>query len=185
MNDNNPYAPPKADLELKPPVVPYMPMAAFVNTGPVGLGGWLILVGIGLVLGPLRQIVVLFTTFMPIFTNGTWDRLTNPASDKYMPAFGPFLISELVVNLLFIAAMIAAAYHFFIKSRRFPKMYIALMSINLVFIIGDAFVGKAVMNLDKAFDGATAVELGRSLVAAVVWIPYMLFSDRVSNTFVE
>lgn len=42
------------------------------------------------------------------------------------------------------------------------------------------------MFTDEAmFDPATLKEFARTLIAAVIWVPYMLISKRVKLTFVE
>lgn len=59
-----------------------------------GLGGWLLLVGLALVLSP---IVVMVTAMLPLaalFTNGSWELLTTPGAEAFHPLFKPILIGE-------------------------------------------------------------------------------------------
>lgn len=54
-----------------------------------GLQGWLILVGIGVVVGPLRDIAQVFPLYFKIFRSGDWSVLTTPGSEAYHPAWAP------------------------------------------------------------------------------------------------
>ncbi|HEY8156591.1 MAG TPA: DUF2569 domain-containing protein [Myxococcota bacterium] len=151
----------------------------------VGLGGWLALVGLGLVISPLRLAAVLIQTFPPIFQGGTWEALTSPGSEVYHALWAPLLMFELVGNSAFILVSLILLFLFFKRSRRFPNLYIAYAVANLLFILCDAWLGSRVLPDEPMFDPDTARELSRSLIAGAVWIPYMLNSQRVANTFVE
>ena len=56
---------------------------------------------------------------------------------------------------------------------------------TLAFIVLDAYAIKAVLPHEPVFDPDTLKELGRTLIASLVWIPYMLVSKRVKATFVN
>ncbi|WP_428434312.1 DUF2569 family protein, partial [Photobacterium profundum] len=45
-----------------------------------GLGGWLILVGIGIIISPLRIVTLIFPIYTDIFSNGVWEVLTTPGT---------------------------------------------------------------------------------------------------------
>src|SRR5262245_44895261 len=64
-----------------------------------GLGGWLILMGIGVVVTPLRSLATAVSVHLPIFTSGAWLALTTVGSDSYHPLWGPIIIGEVVFNL--------------------------------------------------------------------------------------
>lgn len=42
-----------------------------------GFEGLLVLLGIGIVLSPIRLVTELYSTYLPIFTDGTWDKITS------------------------------------------------------------------------------------------------------------
>lgn len=179
MTEADPYDPPDS---------PYKASESVGTEGkeqdPSGLGGWLILVGIGLVLSPFRLGAFTLQTFVPVFTNGTWEILTTPGSEGYHALWAPLLIFELLGNLGFIVAYIALGILFFRKSRFFPKAYIAIAFMNLCFIILDAFLSSFVLPGEPMFLPDTAKEIARPLVSIAIWVPYMLVSKRVRNTFV-
>lgn len=179
MTEANPYESPESPYTVPGPIV-----TEGKQRGPSGLGGWLILVGIGIVLSPIRLGIMVLQVFVPMFTDGTWEALTTPGSGHYLELFGPLLIFELVVNLGFLVAYSVLAILFFRKSRFFPRTYIALAICNLSFILLDAWASSFVLLGEPMFDLDTARELSRSLVAIAIWVPYMLISKRVKNTFV-
>jgi hypothetical protein len=51
---------------------------------------------------------------------------------------------------------------------------------NIAFIVVDAWLGSFVITDEPVFDPDTARELGRALVSAVIWVPYIRVSKRVT-----
>jgi hypothetical protein len=181
MSDVNPYSPPSSSLEIKPEP----PVRVHVGRGePVGLGGWLALMCFGLMVSPIRLGLFLFQTYVPIYKNGTWHSLLDSASDSYHPALAALLMAELVVNFIFIVLSIWLLTLFFRKSRRFPRHAIALYAASAIFIFADSAVLSS-MGFDVSLDPDNIRETVRAIIGASVWIPYMLVSKRVKNTFVE
>lgn len=180
MTNPNPYQPPEYLPQAPEPVA-----TADQPGQPAGLGGWLILVAIGLIISPLRLAAVVVLTYFPLFQDGIWDTLTTPGGEQYHPLWAPLLIFEIVCNLGFIIAYTTLVLIFFRKSRYFPKVYIVLAIINLCFMVLDAWLVSFVLPNQAMFDPDTVKEVSRALVSAAVWIPYMLVSKRVKNTFVH
>jgi hypothetical protein len=151
--------------------------------GPVGIGGWLILPMIGLFIVPLRAVTVLVTDFVPIFHGGAWGSLTTPGGEHYHPLWAPVILYEIACNVGFVAFDLALLVLLFGKSPRFPKAFIVFAVLNLLFIVSDTALAWQIPSVAaRGFEGA-AVEIVRSLVVAAVWVPYMLVSKRVRNTF--
>ncbi len=150
-----------------------------------GLSGWLILVGVGVVLAPLRMLATFAPIYFPILTDGTWQALTVEGSEAYHPLWAPIIVGELVFNLGLLGASGYLIYLFFSKSYLFPQTYIAIVLVSAVFIPLDAWVVTFVLPDEPMFDPATARDFGRVFVGALIWIPYMLVSRRVKATFVE
>ncbi|MFC4257732.1 DUF2569 domain-containing protein [Marinobacter lacisalsi] len=150
-----------------------------------GLGGWLILVAIGVIATPIMLLVTYVPLYVPIFQDGTWDVLTTPGSGAYHPLWGPLLVGEIVFNTILFFASLCLIYLFFSKHYLFPRVYIAIVATSLVFIPLDAWLVTIVLPSEPMFDPVTMKEFLRSLIAALIWIPYMLVSKRVKATFVE
>lgn len=174
---HNPYAPPSSATEAVPAVPP--------SAGPAGLSGWLVLVGLGLFVTPIRLAIFLLQTFPPIFRDGTWGTLTTPGSAPYHPLWAPLLLAEMIINFCFIVMSIYLLFLFFRKSARFPKLYVVFLLSNLAFLLADAFAVTIVLPNQPVMDPNTAREFGRSIVSASIWVPYLFLSKRVKNTFVR
>ena len=150
-----------------------------------GLGGWLILVGIGVVIGPFRLAYEFGPTYFSIFTNGTWEALTTAESEHYNSLWAPFLIGEVLYNSCMVIVLLFLIYLFFSKHYLFPKFYIGIVIVSLIFIPLDAWIGSILLPNEPVFDPNTKKEFLRTLVGGVIWVPYMLVSKRVKLTFVE
>jgi len=150
-----------------------------------GLGGWLVLVGIGVVIGPFRLAYAFGPTYFSIFTDGTWEALTTTGAEHYHSLWAPFLIGEALYNSCMVLILVYLIYLFFSKHYLFPKFYIGIVAISLVFIPFDAWVGSLVLPDEPIFDPNTMKEFMRVLVGGIIWVPYMLLSKRVKSTFVE
>ncbi|AKE53166.1 DUF2569 domain-containing protein [Kangiella geojedonensis] len=150
-----------------------------------GLGGWLILVGIGITISPFITSYQLYSLYIPIFQDGSFDMLTNPAYTMYIPNFETLIYIEIAINCIIIVASFYLMYLFYSKNRLFPKLYIALAAFYPVFLLADAWAVNFVMPDVPIFDEETIKQVSRSVIGAVIWIPYMLMSERVKLTFVN
>jgi hypothetical protein len=153
--------------------------------GPKGLGGWLILVGLGVVLAPLMQIKSVYEWYWVPLRDGQFFAWINPSSPDFVPYAKTLIITETVVNNLLILGSLWLVYLFFRKRRLFPTVYIALMIASIVVMVVDPLVVKQVFSLAEAFDKESIRDLTKMIVSSLIWIPYMLLSSRVKNTFVE
>ncbi len=150
-----------------------------------GLGGWLVLVGIGVVFAPVRVVAEVWTTYYPVFRDGYWHELTNPEMPNYLPYWGSIVIFELLYNAVQFLFLILMIYLFFRKHYLFPRLYIFLLVVTIAFLLVDAWLASLIIPGEPVFDPDTVQNLGQGLVAVVIWAPYMLVSKRVKATFVE
>ena len=150
-----------------------------------GIGGWLLLVAVGIIFSPLRIIFQLFPLYSDIFTDGYWEILTTPGTDAYHVMWAPILLVEMGTNLVLIFVWLFIIFLFFSKKRAFPKWYIGIVVFTLLFLVFDAFAIKLVLPNEPTFDSETVKEISRTLISCVIWIPYMLISKRVKATFVK
>lgn len=153
---------------------------------PDGLGGWLVLVGIGIVLTPLRILNNVLEAYLPVFTDGTWVSMTTPGSPAYYPLLATTIVGEVTFDLGMAVAFGYLIYLFFAKDYRFPRFFIGVFLLPLIFIPADAWIVTSFVMPDKPmFDRETTFEFARVLITVMIWVPYMLLSKRVKATFVK
>ncbi len=152
---------------------------------PKGLGGWLILPALGLIVLPIRIGFMLYSDFLPIFQEGYWEVLTDPASESYHHLWAPLIIVETIGNGFFILFDLVLIFLFFTKSHRFPLLFIIFLASNLLFVVGDFFMADLIPAIAEQEDEDSFKEMTRSIVNTAIWIPYFLVSKRVKNTFVK
>lgn len=155
------------------------------NNDLKGLSGWLILVGLGIVISPIKLLITLFGTYKPLIENGTWQALTTEGSEVYNPYFSSLLVGEIAFNTLMLIISVYLIYLFFSKHYLFPKVYIGIVAVTLIFIPLDAWIVTKIFPEVPMFDAETTKEFARTLVSGLIWVPYMLVSKRVQITFVE
>lgn len=150
-----------------------------------GLNGWLVLVGLGVLIAPFRMLIELSPGYLSLFRDGTWQALTSESSEFYAPYFSSVLILEIVFNVVLLFASVYLIYLYFSKHYFFPKLYILILLASLVFIPFDAWLVSLVIPGIQIFDTETSKEIARSFFAGIIWIPYMLVSKRVKATFIK
>ncbi|MBR2691147.1 MAG: DUF2569 domain-containing protein [Aquamicrobium sp.] len=150
-----------------------------LQDGPVGLGGWLILPIIGLLVTPLRG----------VFHLAGYGGLL--ASMQRLPgSLSAFLVLEFVGNIVVLIVLpVILLVLLFRKSASFQRLFVLWAAGGLAFIVLD-LIGTQVLFGDlmeatnqPLLDEQTTIELLRSVVFSVIWIPYMRLSRRVANTF--
>lgn len=151
----------------------------------IGLGGWLILVGIGVVVSPLALSVVAVQEMGSFLNPRTWDGFAG--SDVSVSTLLPIATAAGLIAAVcgFLVISFALVFLFFRRSRRFPGLFIivtiveALMTLGLFFVELSAAERSAAAEVFKSHVG----DVVRSIIGAAIWIPYMLVSRRVKATF--
>jgi hypothetical protein len=152
---------------------------------PERIGGWLILVGIGVVLSPIQLLISSVISFFPLFSDGSWGALTTITSAFYHPLWGPLILGELIFNFGKTLVLIYIVYLFFSRDHLFPKFYAAIIVATLLFIPLDAWMVKIILPYEPMFDPDTAQNFFITLIGGMIWIPYLLLSQRAKATFVK
>jgi len=155
--------------------------------GVSGLGGWLVLVQIGIYLSILLNILTLKRDTIPAFAPDIWDALTSKDSIVYDRLWAPLLIFELVTSILFTLLSVFCLYNLYKKKAIFPKLMIVVYSAGLAIAILEYVLLKQIPIVNE-YDllGQDAPQaIIRTAVSCGIWIPYFLRSERVQNTFVN
>jgi hypothetical protein len=156
-------------------------VASAARNEPVGIGGWLILPIIGILLTPLRALSLI----------GTYSEMSE-AMPYLSTAQKVFVTIEILVNAVFmVIAPIVLLILLFKRMALFPRVFIIWGLANIAFLVLDLIGAQALFGEVMAqtgtplFDAETVKEFGRGIVLSLVWVPYMALSRRVKNTFVN
>ncbi len=147
-----------------------------------GIGGWLILVALGLLIRPLNFIYANVQIFPTIFRLDSWRTLTHVGAPAYHPYWMPTLLFELIYNsmaLIFSGLLLVL---FFKKRAAWPRGFIAFFIFLITGLVVDYCLGLQIPAVAAAL-GASAKALVQTIFAAAIWIPYCLTSKRVKATF--
>ena len=151
---------------------------------PTGLGGWLILAGINIVFSIYLTTRTVVESYNSIMLSGIYTALTSPESSSYHSGFKFCFIFEIALNITFILLFIYLAYLFFTKNYKFPKVFIFIRIMCVVFIIVDIFITISVFDV-SVIDQEVIKDLVGAIIQCMICIPYFRKSERVKNTFVQ
>ena len=158
---------------VAPPIYPQ-----FFNPYPhlEGLSGWLIVVGLGLVLGPIRIVGLIYKVNLPFLLS----HKNQPFLASH-PATELLVSSEVVTNTLFVVLLLILNYLFFARKRTFPTWMIAYRILNLGLITINHFLCLAFAS--SSVSGKGGLSIAGSILGACILIPYLLVSRRGKATF--
>jgi hypothetical protein len=122
-----------------------------------GLGGWLILIGFLVVVGPILTLISLI---------GLWDEGSRGASQS-----GVFWFA-IAVQLTLLLVQLYIMYLFFTKNHKFPRVFCVILIINLIIMI--------VLGLAAGNSSWTPLI---AIISSILQLSYILNSERVKLTF--
>ena len=152
---------------------------------PLPIGGWLILIAIGLCISLPQNLAGLFQSLAPL-RGPVWTRLTDPASPRYNAYWRGALIFEVVAACIYLLMNVIAVILFFGKRRLFALLMV--LFIPSIFILGlaDHYLGSLIpaVAASPVYTKGMHWLVGK-FVALHVWVPYLLVSKRVKATFIR
>ena len=154
------------------------------HTAPSGVGGWLYLVALGLCLTPVRLVAEIVRGLRPL-DPATWHAVTTPGGRAYHPLFGPLIVGELVANAILLLWALVLLYLFFAKRRIFPGVMVTFLIVRVLIQGADLLVARVIPAASAAIGPSVYGALAGSALVVLVWVPYLLRSRRVANTFVR
>lgn len=143
------------------------------------IGGWLTLPAIGLVLSPIIRLFQILD--IDYFGEHNWKMLTDATYYAYRPALGFFVIMELLVNGALFFGIIYCAILFFSRRTQTPWSLGTFYVLSFLTVAIDMYLG---MLFELATDAATQKALIQSGIAVLIWVPYLIWSDRSKGTFI-
>lgn len=181
--DENIYKTPGADVASAAQNQGPSPTSDSENKAPKRIGGWLVLLALGIFLQPIRLSIELYSWFLPLFRDGTWSAISFPGSSSYIRNLDNLIIVEFLVNIGFLLISLYLVYLLLTKHCFFPKLCIGFLLGKLLFHLLDAWALTLVLPDQPFFGGEGTPDLIAQLLATLIWVPYLLVSKRVKATF--
>jgi len=149
---------------------------------PLDIGGWLVLPAIGLFITPIILIVQFLKN--EFFNQVSWELVSSVSSSSYDSFWALAFVYELLMNCALFVYIIFIIILFIKRRTIFPLHYIIFRSLYLAIIIGEMIIIAQIKNPNYIANNSNATDLAKAIVGAGIWIPYMLYSERVKDTFV-
>jgi hypothetical protein len=147
-----------------------------IKKEPQGIGGWLILVLIGLAITPFRTLLIVIKDILPVIDS---EIINNNPPLKGM------IYSELIINLIFVVFSILLFILMLKKLKIFPSLIIVYFISNLFFVVIDMIAGSQIPIIrEQGLNESSIIELCRAIIGSAIWVPYFIYSKRVKNTFI-
>lgn len=157
----------------------------YLPLGIAGLGGWLILIQIGLYFTIFTLLVQLFQYNIPAFSEDTWEIFTSIESEFYHPLWGPVIIFEALYNISFLVFCIYILFAFYGKKAVLPRLMIVFYSLSFFVGVVDLILLYQIPIIRETEDGSSIRDIIKSAITCAIWIPYFIKSNRVKNTFLK
>jgi hypothetical protein len=161
-----------------PPLPPPLGMAGYE-----GLGGWLILIMLGLIARTCLYLKAIVIDHTVTWNATRWNTLTVPGASSYDPLWAPTLLVELSFTIVFFVLSILAFTLMLQKRSIFPKIMISFFVLVLIFKFIDVAMVNQIPFMVKEQNGKFDQDLARVIFQSAIWIPYLLVSKRVKATF--
>lgn len=152
------------------------------NSHLKGIGGWLILLLVGMIFAIIYSalfLINLIQTDLNLIQKAFITYITG----AYHPAYGAWLLYEVILNIVVIIFILCLLILMLKKSRFFPIITIVYLIAVILLHVIDYILGFAILYNIGYTPSLTGVI--QSLIIAIVTIPYLLFSKRVKATFVN
>ncbi|RXZ81947.1 DUF2569 domain-containing protein [Paenibacillaceae bacterium] len=156
-----------------------------MQLGVSGLGGWLILIQIGLYLSITMLIIQIIGNDLEALTGETWQLLTSKDSLYYDLLWKPYLLFGSVYNIMNFIFILYILIQFYRKKSMVPRLMIIFYSLSMLIGIVDYVFIQQIAIAKELEDGGSLKDIVRSVLACLIWIPYFLKSERVMNTFIK
>lgn len=150
------------------------------------IGGWLILIAIGLFVTPFILAYGIFDSLSLLGEGGL------EAMNSVVPGLGTAILFELIIDAVLFFGVLYLIFLFREKKRNFPKHYIWYLGASVVYLVLDFILVSTLSATDpevQAVLDASLEEYAGSMVGitigSAIWIAYMLKSKRVAGTFIK
>jgi Domain of Unknown Function with PDB structure (DUF3857)/Protein of unknown function (DUF2569) len=151
---------------------------------PLSIGGWLILMAVGVTLSPVWRFIASLKVFR-LLGEARWLQMERFARSGSHPGFMALLLFEVAADSILLVWAAALTILFYRRHRAFPHAWIAVGLCNILYV-GLDHVGVKIANSSQPSSDFMAVgEILMGALAVGTWGSYLLASRRVDQTFVR
>ena len=184
----DPQAAPATPPIPVPPAPPLFSSFEQLDT-PRGIGGWLILVALGLVLGPFIQLVAIWTNFHAFIGPN------RALAERVIPGLSALVMFQLVTGCVLFLANLFLLVLFFREKRSFPRYAQIWLGFSAVVYLAAytlcphhpaaGVTNEAISGIVDKMQSQLIRASMVSVLRAAIWIAYLGLSRRVKATFVH
>ena len=143
-----------------------------------GLGGWLVLPIIGILISPFTALYLISSYFTPL---AEMNSVLEAETDFY--GWRLYYFSGALIETTYLFLSILLIIFLFTKRTSFPYLYITIAIFTL---ITELYMISIESNLEILEDGVDrSTLLGQTIFRSILWGSYMLVSQRVKATFTK
>ncbi len=124
--------------------------------------------------GPVLIIIGLFQ--LETFQNAVWTNLSIAYPNKNLSLMQLLMILEVVGNVFLLVLTCLMPFLFFRRRDLFPRTMIFMLGFNVLFMLLDYIATDAIFDTHMLRENGK--EFVRPMVAAIIWIPYLLASEK-------
>lgn len=158
------------------------------DTQYTSIGGWLVLVAIGLILTPVTLLVQIAGQLKDDLGNNFFFYMLDSKSAYYQPLRAYYVIGMYAFNIFLLVSSVFLIILFFQKRNAFRVYYCAYRLFNVVLLVIDLIILTCITGDDASVEERNLIAsetsgLVRTAIQACIWIPYIWYSQRSRHTF--
>lgn len=143
---------------------------------PEGIGGWLVVVALALIVSPFIQLDALGEQVV------AYNTLIIP-SGRVSLTLSTLIFTETFVTGVFLTWACINIYLFLKKKSAFKNAFAGFLCINWLFVVADLVAAELVVDLPVTSD--ELMDVTRRFIGVLIWVTYIYRSKRVKNTFIH
>lgn len=146
---------------------------------PLPIGGWLVLLAVGLFASPLLTVADLIRS--NYFETWMWSTFLDFSLETFNIGLALLFLVEVVLNIFLVLFSLLLIYQFFKKRTSFPRLLSIFYLSKLSFIILDSVLVSLITGNEP--ESSDISEIFKGILGAVIWVSYINISDRSKETF--